>query len=312
MTSDARIQEVLQYAEDHGDAEACKMFGMKEATLTRYRVKAGHTIPVSGLLKDIKEKYSEGELRSILRGHGLARRDATTASFTFTGQAVRFWFATDLHMGSETYRPEFLEAVLAEAKAFKAQFGVIAGDVTEGLSTRPGHVYELTHIGYASQLAYAVEQLSKWKGKLYCISGNHDAWFKKSNGAEIVEDICKQLPDAEYLGYGEGNKTINGIQIRLWHGEDASSYATSYRIQKIVESLTGGDKPNILLCGHSHKQAYLFERHIHCVSGGALCKQSSYMRMKRLANHAGFWMIEFSVGNGGVSKFSPTWYPFYE
>ena len=311
MVSDKRISEVLLFASEHGEQDTCKAFGIRPETLTRYRVKAGDSIPVSGILRDLKEKYSEGELKSILRGHGLARRDAPSAFISFAGETVRFWFATDLHMGGDVYREEFLEAVISEAKAFKAQFGVIAGDVTEGLSTRPGHVYELTHIGYASQLAYAVEQLRKWKGKLYCIDGNHDRWFLKSNGANIVEDICRQLPDAEFLGHDEGDFHVNAVRVRLFHGEDSSSYATSYRIQKLVESYTGGDKPNVLLVGHTHKQGYFFERHIHCVSGGALSTQSRWMRSKRLANHSGFWLIEMTVKEGDVSRFKVEWIPFY-
>lgn len=311
MVSDKRVREVLEYASEHGDASACKAFGFRQETLTRYRVKAGDTIPASGILRDLKEKYSEGELKSILRGHGLARRDAPGAAISFAGETVRFWFATDFHMGSENYREEFFDSLLAEAKAFKAQFGVIAGDVTEGLSTRPGHVYELTHIGFAAQLKYATEQLSKWKGKLYLIDGNHDRWFYKSNGANIVEDIAKQLPDAEYLGHDEGDFNVNGVMVRLFHGEDSSSYATSYRIQRLVESYTGGDKPNILLVGHTHKQGFFFERHIHCVSGGALSTQSRWMRSKRLANHAGFWLIEMTINNGDVARFKTEWMPLY-
>lgn len=311
MVSDKRCQEVLAYADNHGEEEACKTFGISTVTLNRYRVKMDAAAPVGRVLRELKEKYSEGELRSIVRGHGLARHDSSPASFGFTGETVRFWFATDLHMGSETYRPEFLEAVLAEAKAFKAQFGVIAGDVTEGLSTRPGHVYELTHTGYAAQLKYSVSQLNKWDGKLYCIDGNHDRWYLKSNGAIIVEDICRQLPDAEFLGHDEGDINVNGVRLRLFHGEDSSSYATSYRIQKLVESYTGGDKPNVLLVGHTHKQGYFFERHIHCVSGGALSTQSRWMRSKRMANHAGFWLIEMAVKDGDVSRFKVEWMPFY-
>jgi predicted phosphodiesterase len=311
VVSDKRIQEILRYASEHGDDDACKTYGLKPVTMARYRVKIGDKAPISTLLQNLQEKYSDGELRSLLRGHGLGKKEVLPVNVSFLGDAIRFWFATDLHIGSETYREEFWEALLKEAAAFKAGFGIITGDITEGLSVRPGHVYELTHVGYAAQLKYAVEQLSKWKGKLYCVDGNHDRWYLKSNGAIIVEDICNQLPDAEFLGHDEGDIHVNGIRVRLFHGEDSSSYATSYRIQKLVESYTGGDKPNVLLVGHTHKQGYFFERHIHCVSGGALSTQSRWMRSKRMANHAGFWLIEMTVKDGGVSRFKPEWMPFY-
>lgn len=311
MVSDKRAQEVLQYATEHGQEAACRTFGINPVTLNRYRIKVGDAVPTSKVLRELQEKYSDGELRSILRGHGLGERPRTTVRIDFGGEAVKFWFATDPHIGSEVYQEAFLDSLLKEARGFGAEFGVLAGDVTEGLSTRPGHVYELTHIGYAAQLKYAVDQLSKWEGKLYCIDGNHDRWYLKSNGAIIVEDICRQLPDAEFLGHDEGDIDVNGITLRLFHGEDSSSYATSYRIQKLVESYTGGDKPNVLLVGHTHKQGYFFERHIHCVSGGALSTQSRWMRSKRMANHAGFWLIEMTVKDGDVSRFKTEWMPFY-
>lgn len=311
MVSDKRCQEVLVYADNNGDEKACKTFGISAVTLNRYRVKIGNPAIMGKVLSEIKEKYSDGELRSILKGRGFGEHARPVVRIDFGGESVKFWFATDFHIGSEVYQEAFLDSLLKEAKDFGAKFGVIAGDITEGLSTRPGHIYELTHIGYAAQLRYAVDQLGKWKGKLYCIDGNHDRWYLKSNGAIIVEDICRQLPDAEFLGHDEGDINVNGIKLRLFHGEDSSSYATSYRIQKLVESYTGGDKPNVLLVGHTHKQGYFFERHIHCVSGGALSTQSRWMRSKRMANHAGFWLIEMAVKDGDVSRFKCEWLPFY-
>lgn len=311
MVSEKRCHEVLKYAAEHGDDEACKTFGLSEVSLARYRVKVGDSVPVTKVLRELHDKFSDGELRSILKGRGIGQHAKPKVSINFGGESVRFWFATDPHIGSEVYQEAFLDALVKEAQEFGAEFGVLAGDVSEGMSSRPGHVYELTHIGYASQLRYAVEQLSKWNGKLYCIDGNHDRWYLKSNGAVIVEDICRQLPDAEFLGHDEGDIDVNGIKLRLFHGEDSSSYATSYRIQKLVESYTGGDKPNVLLVGHTHKQGYFFERHIHCVSGGALSTQSRWMRSKRLANHAGFWLIEMTVNGGDVSRFKVEWMPFY-
>ena len=90
-----------------------------------------------------------------------------------------------------------------------------------------------------------------------------------------------------------------------------NSYAVSYRLQKLIESFTGGTKPNVLLVGHAHKQGYFFDRHIHTVSGGAMCTQSRWMRSKRMANHAGYHFITIKVGDGGVQSFTVTFTPFY-
>ena len=143
------------------------------------------------------------------------------------------------------------------------------------------------------------------------IDGNHDRWFIKSNGAKIVEDICEQIPHATFLGHDEGDIAIGNTTAKLWHGEDGNSYATSYRLQKVVEAMTGGEKPGLLFTGHTHKSLYIFERHVHVYSGGSIQCQSKWMRGKRISAHTGFWIIDAYLNNTGIAKTTSTWYPFY-
>jgi len=80
--------------------------------------------------------------------------------------------------------------------------------------------------------------------------------------------------------------------IRLFHpGGGSSSYALSYQLQKIVESLTGGDKPAMLLCGHFHKSNYFMVRNVHCISAGCIMDQSAFMRKKHIEAHVAFWIV---------------------
>lgn len=313
MTSATRVKEVLAFANEKGDDAACKKYSLKPVSLARYRQLETVKEPaIPKVLRDIEGKFSKRELEAISRGCGLGLVSPPKVHIKFTGDRVKFGYITDSHIGSQYYNPSFWDDALRVFNEEAVQFVVHSGDVTDGLSVRPGHIYELTHIGYEAQKAYSIEQLSKWSGKLYLIDGNHDRWYLKANGAIVVKDIAEALPDAEFLGHDEGDIHINNVWIKLFHGEDGSSYATSYRLQKLIESYTGGEKPNILLAGHAHKQGYFFERHIHAVSGGALSTQSRWMRSKRLANHTGFWIIEFIMNDYGVVRFSPTFFPFYQ
>lgn len=221
---------------------------------------------------------------------------------------MQAWF------GSIYTDPGMWESALKQFKKEKCEFIAHVGDLTEGMSNRPDHIYQLSHIGYAAQKKHAREMLQLWPGKIYVISGNHDRWFIKNAGADIIEDVTENLPNVEYLGHDEGNISLKGkASLRLWHGEDGNSYAVSYRIQKVVESLTGGEKPNIMLFGHTHKTIYLPERNIHCYSLGSIQKQSKWMRGKRIKADTGFWIIDAYVGrSGGVAKITGTWYPFYQ
>lgn len=128
----------------------------------------------------------------------------------------------------------------------------------------------------------------------------------------IVKDIDKQLDNFHFLGHDEGDIMLNdNTTIRLWHGEDGNSYALSYRVQKILESLQGGDKPSIMFCGHTHKYVKLFERNVHAISAGCIEDQTKWMRGKRLAANPGFGIYEITFNKTGITKLSETFYPFY-
>jgi predicted phosphodiesterase len=214
-------------------------------------------------------------------------------------------------MGSIYFKEENYMAMLKEAKKQKVDAFFHSGDVTEGMSNRADHVYELSHIGYEAQKKYAIDMLKKIKKPLYMISGNHDRWFIKSCGANIVKDIADAIPNAEFIGHDTGIVSVNGCNIQLWHGLDGNSYAISYRIQKVIESLTGGTKPNVLLCGHTHKYIKMFERNIHAFGVGCLELQTAFMRGKRLSAHTGFSIITLTIRDGNVVKCNETWHPFY-
>lgn len=268
--------------------------------------------PVSRVLQDIGGKFSKAELQAILKGRGLGTTLPLKFVVPFDGEVIKFGFITDTHIGGETYQPKLWDQTLRHFDQARVQFIVHAGDVTAGMcDSIEGYIYELTHLGSDAQRAYAIQELSRWQGKMYLIDGNHDRWFYKSSGTIIVKDIAEGLPDGEFLGHDEGELRVGHVTLRLFHGEDGSSYATSYRVQKLIEAMTGGEKPHVLLVGHTHKQGYFFERNIHAVTGGALTLQSRYMRAKRRANHTGANICEIVQNEHGVVRFTYTFIPFY-
>ncbi len=263
-------------------------------------------------LKKIEERYSEKELTAIAEGGRIVPGYAKVPVIDFDGERIRFGALTDTHFGSSFLNPEIFEKAVKEFKKEGCEFITHSGDVTEGMSNRPDQIYSLSHIGYSAQKEFAIEMLSLWNKPIYMIDGNHDRWFVKGNGALIVKDIAEHLPNAEFIGHDEGDISLKGKTVlKLWHGEDSSSYATSYRIQKVIEVFTGGQKPGMLVLGHTHKQIYMFERHIHAFSAGSIERQSDWMRSKRIPAHVGFWIIDVWVNDSGISKVRGTWYPFY-
>ena len=292
--------------------------GLTVETAERYKRKARQLFPDWMAFMEtttaIKANYNDYEMKLLARGGRIV--PTLTKKVDFSGTTVNVGFWTDSHFGSVYNKRYIWDAFVKETR--DCEMLVCAGDVTEGMNlSRIDQVYELSHIGYEAQKNEAVERLEEVDADkpVYMVDGNHDRWYKR-HGAWIVRDIAETLTargrPVHYLGEDEGHLKIKGAEVWLWHGEDGSSYAFSYRIQKIVESLSGGAKPNVLLCGHTHKAIYLFPRNIHCISGGALTTQSRWMRGKRQENHTGFWKVKLTVDNRGVNACEMKFFPFYE
>ena len=101
--------------------------------------------------------------------------------------------------------------------------------------------------------------------------------------------------------------------MRLTHPSGGTSYAISYALQKIVESFQGGEKPQILLCGHYHKAGYFYPREVHSVLCGCTCDQSRFMRKKKIQAHVGYFIIKVRQANTGeITGFEANFVPFYD
>jgi hypothetical protein len=73
------------------------------------------------------------------------------------------------------------------------------------------------------------------------------------------------------------------------HPGGGSAYATSYTVQKLVESYSGGGKPAVLLAGHYHKLEFINVRNVWAIQTGCVQDQTPFARKKRL---------QYSIGAG--------------
>lgn len=263
------------------------------------------------LLNVIDSKYTDAELKLLVKSH-TPHLTQGNQSISFSGNEITIGVMTDSHIGSRFFREDWWDAALSEFENQNVDFICHCGDLVDGISNRPGHVHELTHTSYDAQKRYAIDLLNRTNIPIYAIDGNHDRYFVKNCGAFICKDISEIVPHYHFLGNDIADISINNkIVIRLWHGEDGSSYAKSYRIQKIIESFQGGTKPHILLSGHAHKAIYMFDRNVHAFEGGTICEQSNWMRSKKLANDSGFWLLKVSFDDNGINSCTSTFYPLY-
>jgi predicted phosphodiesterase len=199
---------------------------------------------------------------------------------------------SDTHIGSNKFDENLFALAGKTFRENKVDAVYHAGDILEGMSGRDGNIYELDYMGFSKQIGYAVKLWKKYfKGlKTFAITGNHDLWFKIRNnsGIDAGEELENRLGKDifEYLGESEANVKLGPKTImKLFHPNDGTAYTVSYKLQKLIESLESGRKPNILIEGHYHKALYMFYRNIHGLESGTLCGQTEFMRGKKIAAH---------------------------
>ena len=183
------------------------------------------------LLQAIAERYSEEELRLLSKGHGLEDRNLTFPKINLTGEHHKIGVISDGHLGSKYSPIDFHLSAFDTFKKENCECILHCGDLVEGLNPKRSdtQIYELSHIGYQEQKKLAVDVFSHCELPVYAISGNHDSWYK-SMGADIVEQICEEMPNMQYLGYNQADITIGNATIRLFHGGDGNCFTEGTEI----------------------------------------------------------------------------------
>jgi hypothetical protein len=228
---------------------------------------------------------------------------------------IRFGVAGDKQMCSKYQQLTHLETMYDIFQREGITTVYDPGDLTEGCKMRPGQEHEIFKHGADEQEQYIVDFHPKRKGIVTkFILGNHDAAHIKNGGRDIGVGIAQKRPDMIYLGlYNAKVKLTPNCILELNHPWDGAAYALSYSLQKYIDSISGGEKPNVLLNGHHHKMMYLFYRNIHAFETGTFCAQTPFMRGKRIAAHVGGWIIEVHVdGEGTVTRCKGEFFPFYK
>lgn len=206
---------------------------------------------------------------------------------------------SDTHLCSKYDRLDILNYLYDKAQDRGVQYILHSGDFTDGRSHRPEHIYELKELSYDGQVEYCVDKYPKFDGKTYVISGNHDDWWYKSTGSEIVKSIANQRDDIVYLGSNVADLKIGKLKIRLFHGSGGNSYARSYRVQKYLDSIPLDERPDILQTGHIHRSFYMKQDNTHCFQTSCLEDLTPFARSKGFVNDKSVWWVDVKMDNKG-------------
>lgn len=274
------------------------------------------------LANRIKELDTLYNIEKINKKYKLSKDIVTStkkSEFSWDGNnIIKFGVVSDNHLCNKNQQLSFLHDLYNLFEKENVDCVYNAGDVCDGYyKNRPEHVYELIpgKIGVDDQCDYIAEMYPVRDGiTTYMISGNHDETHIKNGGADILKRVQARRQDIKYLGIGNAiiNLTPN-TKLEIIHPLDGSSYATSYASQRYVDSLQGGEKPNILIMGHHHKALYFIHRNIHILEAGTTCGTTSWMKRKRIMSNIGGWLITLHLDlEGSIIRFLAEFIPLYK
>lgn len=212
---------------------------------------------------------------------------------------LRLLLISDTHLSSKYDRVDILDYLYDKALATATDYVLHAGDVTDGLSNRPEHIYTLKYTSYTEQRDYVVHEYPSTPIPTYLISGNHDLWWLKKCGADIVEDIASLRPDLHYLGSDCEDINIGRLRIRLYHGKSGQSYARSYKLQKYLDSIPAESLPHLLVTGHIHQAFYMKQGNTHCFQTSCLQDLTPFERSMGFNNDKSVWWVDVYFDDKG-------------
>ena len=255
---------------------------------------------VIGLVQLMKE---DGELVDYINGEIVKLKKPIQNNDVYelpnNLEHLKLLLISDTHLCSKYDRLDILRYLYEKAENDGVKHILHSGDFTDGRSNRAEQIYELKEHSYEAQVDYCVEKYPEFSGKTYVIGGNHDGWWYKSNGSEIVKSIAKQREDIVYLGSDVADIKIGNLKIRMFHGSGGTAYAKSYKLQKYLDSISIEEKPNILQTGHIHQAFYMKQDKTHCFQTGCLEDLTPYCRSQGFAGDKSCWWLDIEFDNKG-------------
>ena len=255
---------------------------------------------IIGLIELMKQ---DGELIDYINGEVIKLKkpiqNGDIYEIPYNLEHLKLLLISDTHLCSKYDRLDILRYLYAKAEDEGVKHILHSGDFTDGRSNRPEQVYELKEHSFQGQVDYCVDKYPKFSGKTYAIQGNHDNWWYKSNGSEILKPISKAREDIVYLGSDVADLKIGKLKIRLFHGQGGIAYAKSYKIQKYLDTIPINEKPDILQTGHIHQAFYYKQDNTHCFQTSCLEDQTPYCRGLGLANDKSCWWVDVQFDDKG-------------
>lgn len=236
---------------------------------------------------------------------------------------IKFGLIGDTHIGSLYQRLDALGHFYDRCYNEGVLDILHAGDVLAGWKVYRGQEFELhpSAIGFSRQRDMFASEVPQKDGmRTIFVTGNHDASFKKQNNVIPGEELARVRADWKFVGEDTAAVTLvakdgQKFTVHLLHPGGGTAYAVSYHSQKIIESLSGGQKPDLIAIGHYHKSFYMpAYRNVACLEVGCFESQTPFMIQHSIAAHVGGWIITVALNDRKklTNRIQAEWIGFFE
>lgn len=226
-----------------------------------------------------------------------------------------FGAAGDLHAGSKYTRWDVRDDLYRQFIEAGAQCSFDTGNWIDGEASF--NRYDLEAHGLDGQVALLAERHPKGLPTYTVWGDDHEGWLAQREGVNVgkyTEHIMQSRGhDWHDLGFMESHLVLRNANtgktasMSVVHPGGGSAYAVSYSIQKIIESLEGGEKPAVGLFGHYHKLWAGLIRNVWCLQTGCQQDQTPFMRKKRIEAHVGGALVKLRQDpeSGAIISMTP-------
>lgn len=217
---------------------------------------------------------------------------------------IRQVWISDTHLCNEAQQLNLINKIYREAAERGIDTVLHFGDVLDGdYHNRPEHQYALFRLGATRQLEYLTNYYPKVEGiETYFITGTHDQTHCKNGGVFVGPAIEEKRPDMHFLGDDMGMYHPLGSKktsIEMFHPGGGCSSSLSYKMQKYIDKMEPGTKPNIIGSGHFHQSHMMAYRNVIAFLIPCLTSKTNFAIRQGLENTMGAYFIDMYVNDDG-------------
>lgn len=281
-----RIIYVIQAYPKYNIKQVCRELGINMETL----------------LLNLREISDSGIQIDVVDGEILRfkwpERNKTVHNMSLGKDHVKLGLLGDTHLASKYDDLDSLNRAydMIEDKGVDVVFH--SGDLVDGIVSTPGYFSELKEKTYTGQLEYAIDRYPKYSGKTLVVSGNHDDYWYRLTGKEIIKDVADKRDDIEYLGSSRRIINIDGLRVNVLHGKFKDSNPIN-NIYSYLDNIPTYKKPDIVHSGHYHTTKYQDYEGIEMFRSGAFMHQTPHDKKKNHNPEQSMYFVDVYYDDDG-------------